>query len=244
MGFDEEQKDWIRRVMRRAGLAGTSDEVERLAGAIETSIKAVETDEREATTFREAHDALRDLFVMITEADPSIGLIRSRSLSLPVQAKAHVERRAMRLRPEDFGSEGAFWTWTQSARAEDLLSFLRLLIADGGTIIVGRSRPNGSRSRPRFEPIIMGLARGASGESKLSFYNGRPVAFKAGQLVMYLAVDWTLMTNEPPAAGRSEAKPFGELVHQVFGWLEWPGADQALRRYWDAVRRERTRTQT
>jgi hypothetical protein len=60
-------------------------------------------------------------------------------------------------------------------------------------------------------------------------------------LVMYLVVDWTLATGTRPDPGRSDAEPFGELVHHVFSWLALPGADQALRRYWEAVRSEAAR---
>ena len=39
--------------------------------------------------------------------------------------------------------------------------------------------------------------------------------------------------------------PFGDLVHQVFGWLGLPDATGALRRYWreweQGVERERVR---
>jgi hypothetical protein len=75
--------------------------------------------------------------------------------------------------------------------------------------------------------------------------NGRPRDDDALELISFLAVDWTLATEQPPVAGRSDKTPFGDLVHQVFGWLELPDATGALRRYWREwarrVERERLR---
>ena len=61
---------------------------------------------------------------------------------------------------------------------------------------------------------------------------GRPRDDDALELIAFLAVDWALATEQRPALGRSDQLPFGDLVHQVFGWLELPDAASALRRYW------------
>ena len=62
------------------------------------------------------------------------------------------------------------------------------------------------------------------------------------QLISFLAVDWTLATQRRPVPGRSDQTPFGDLVHQVFGWLELPDATGALRRYWRVEAKSRTAT--
>ena len=237
----EEHRDRIRLLLRNAGHSGTRHEVDRLAGAIEGSIETAHSDEADESPFREAHDALRELFRLITHVDPPVGLIRARAAGLPPRAGAYIASRAQRLNQTDFTSAQDFWNWTQSAPAGDLLRFLRLVVADGGLIVAGRKRPGGLRSQPRFEPSIMDVQRRTSSSPAASSNNGRPPATKADRLVMYLAVDWAVVIGEAPEPGRSDQKPFGDLVHQVFGWLKWPRADQALRRYWDAVRQEGAR---
>jgi hypothetical protein len=62
------------------------------------------------------------------------------------------------------------------------------------------------------------------------------------QADLLLAIDWLQATGKSPGPGRSDAQPFGALVHHVFGWLgKEVGAEPALRRYWQSVAAERRR---
>jgi hypothetical protein len=90
--------------------------------------------------------------------------------------------------------------------------------------------------------MILGVVRGSPDSSASRLPHGRRREFAADQLVMRLADDWTLATGAPPTQGRSDDKPFGELIHHVFGWLDKEvGAEAALRRYWQSVAAERRR---
>jgi hypothetical protein len=239
MQLDDEQKNWIRGTLQRSGIPASASEVEQFSSAVSNSILVFERELNDAALPREAHDQLRAIWKLVVRSDPPIGQIRAKLRSLPAPAAAYLERRATRILPDPLAaSGGSFIEWTRSAKASDLLAALRRVIAEGVQPIEGRRRANGRRSAPRLEPVIMGVARGsARGLSD----GGRPRATAVDQLVMYLAVDWTLTTGIRPDPGRSDAEPFGELVHQVFSWIGLPGADQALRRYWGEVRSEAAR---
>ena len=113
-----------------------------------------------------------------------------------------------------------------------LVEALRVLSADGGRIVPGRSRGGGKRSKSRLEPRI---SRQVRGTGTMAPTGGRPKNADQDTLVMHLAIDWYQATGERPEQGRSDATGFGELVHSVFDWLGELGATQALRRYWPIV---------
>lgn len=69
MRFDEEQKDWICRVVGRAGLAGTSHEFERLVTAINATMEAWEAERAGGAPLREQHEALRKIWRMMDADD-------------------------------------------------------------------------------------------------------------------------------------------------------------------------------
>ena len=240
MNFDDDQIDWIRLILRRAGVFNVEECAATLASAISSSIAVFTAERAAADTFRTSHDDLHAIWALVVSTDPPIGLIRTRLLSLPAPARSHLERRAERLWPTLFGrsySKADLEAWIRNADREVFLARLPHLLAEGAAVTVGRNRPSGRPSARRFEPIIMGVSRGRASAGG----HGRPRRQPADNLVMYLAVDWLVVTGQTPATGRSEAKPFGELVHRVFDWLNLSGADQALRRYWAAVAREKAR---
>ena len=123
----------------------------------------------------------------------------------------------------------------------DLVRVLRLITANGAAAVAGRSRSNGLKSRPLLEPMILGVVRGSPDASTSRLLQGRRPA-DIDNLVMLLAIDWLQAAGKSPGSGRSGGKPFGELVHHVFGWLgKEVGAEPALRRYWRSVAAERRR---
>jgi hypothetical protein len=61
-------------------------------------------------------------------------------------------------------------------------------------------------------------------------------------LVTHLAVDWDIASGSEPSPGRSDHTGFGDLVHCVFQWVNEPSPDQALRRYWNEVKKGRSRS--
>lgn len=99
-------------------------------------------------------------------------------------------------------------------------------------------------SRPPSKPPATAEQKADRSVSR-AIGNGRPRDDDALELISFLAVDFALATGQQPLRGRSDEKPFGDLVHRVFGWLELPDATGALRRYWrewaQKVERERAR---
>jgi hypothetical protein len=147
--------------------------------------------------------------------------------------------------------------WLADVPAKRLIEILPRSIAQGGMVLPGRRRGPERRSQRRYEPLILGVTRGApnkpSGPAKGAniaaeprmIGNGRARDDAALTLIAMLALDWVRATGKVPRSGRSDKTPFGDLVHQVFGWLELPDATGALRRYWrelaQRVERERLR---
>jgi hypothetical protein len=181
---------------------------------------------------RQAHNALRKIWLLSHEEDVPVGQLRALVLSLPRPTAEYLN-----MRPHQFTSRlldtagGDFLNWAKDAGAEELIETIHVLIGDGAKL-VSRSRGCGKRSKAKPEPVIFGQTRGDDdGVHK----GGRPRHDCQGNLVMYLAIDWTDATGAKPSHGRSDHTGFGDLVHCVFQWLDEPSADQALRRYWEAA---------
>jgi hypothetical protein len=206
---------------------------------IETSIAGLREARPDAGTFRQAHDALRDLWRLSHQADVPVRQLRTRLLKLPRLALDYLDMRARIVSPKLFDSvDDGFLTWAENADAEQLVKMIRTINADGASL-VSRGRGRGKRSRPRLEPVIFGQARGDGCSVNTG---GRPSQDARDELVMHLAVDWTIATDAEPLPGRSDHAGFGDLVHSVFQWLDEPSPDQALRRYWNEVEKSRSRS--
>jgi hypothetical protein len=195
-----------------------------------------------SATHRETHDALRSIWLLAHEDDPQIGLLRARIKRLPKSAIDYINRRAPRVIPKLFPGEplqgGGFLAWSEKANGGKLIHALRVLSADGGQIVDGRSRGRGKRSAPRVEPVIFGEARRAGTKAHKG---GRPSEDTRHELVMNLGLDWIRATDQMPEPGRSSETAFGDLVHGVFQWLDitkdpCEAATYALRRHWEEVR--------
>ena len=248
---DEEHREQLRSILKQAGQTGTNAEASALLEAISDNIKTYFRMAEEETAFRRSHDALRRIWMLTVRDHPPIGMIRARLANLPGPAQQFVERKAEALWPKLHGaafSREGFDDWIGTAKKDELVNHARLFVSEGGKIIPGRNRPDGKKSRGHLEPLIFGTTRripkSANDEfatPKAETAGGRPKAQAADDLVMWLAYDWTLATDAPPKAGRGDKKPFGDLVHRVFDWIKLPNPDQALRRYFNAVRREKSR---
>jgi hypothetical protein len=111
-----------------------------------------------------------------------------------------------------------FLSWAERAEGSDLVKALRVISADGGRRVPGRSRGDGKRSTERLEPQVLGQVRGSPGPKA---EGGRPSEKTRQELVMHLATDWLQATGQSPERGRSDQTGFGELAHSIFGWLDF-----------------------
>jgi hypothetical protein len=249
--LNEEKHAILCGVLRQAGVEPTKEVVERLLAAIESLMAAYRQDASQSTR-RERHDARRALLRLADEVDPPVAVIRKRIAELERTDIAEAEERARRLWSRVFPGESLesgfdFAAWLQTAEKEKLLEAVRTFFTDGGVAVPGRARPNGKRSKPHLEPLILGQARGAASaqsatkastgctESPPSPPGGRPRSDAEDDLVMHLAVKWQWITRLEVPPGRSDQTPFGSLVHHVFGWLGIETAEQSLRRYSEAL---------
>ena len=183
------------------------------------------------------------------QPDPPVGLIRALLKKLPDEVRAEVERRA----------ERRWSVYFAAVAPPNFVARLARRAPQGPTArtSAGRHLHRGAdSSRPRqghrsaFEAALRARDPGSrawgrsplrnhpnrragqAGQRRRSQQGGRPRDDTALELISFLAVDWALATGERPIAGRSDGTPFGDLAHQVFGWLALPDATGALRRYW------------
>jgi len=244
--FDEEQRLWLARLLRKENPIATRAEIDRFVEAVAASVVQWRSASamRPAAPTRQVHNAMRQLWLIASAPEPAIGLLKARLRALPSEAISAMEARAQLLWPRIFGAElppCGLNGWSKTAEAADLVRGLRLITANGAAAVAGRSRLNGRQSRPSIEPMILGVVRGSPDASLSRLLQGRRPA-GTDDLVMLLAIDWLQATGKSPGPGRSDGKPFGALVHHVFGWLDKEvGAEAALRRYWRSVAAERHR---
>jgi hypothetical protein len=240
--LEQEHREIVNACLRKHGIRLGQEAEKVFACNMQASIVAF-LDQKSASDrnvkYRQKHDALRAVWQLVWEDDVPIGQVRARLCSLPKQVTEFLHARARQVLAEMAGAAGSnFSGWVRDADAESLKKVIRLLSADGGKLVT-RSRGPGKRSSPRLEPLIFGHARGALQGAR---EGGRPGHDAQDALVMYLAIDWSLVTGAKPPPGRSDHTGFGELVHSVFQWLEEPSPGQALRRYWQAVKVQRSRS--
>jgi hypothetical protein len=244
--LDEELRDCLTRCLRKSGAMVPSEDIEQFLGRVARAISNFLRDEHDyAKTDREVHDALRALYKLTSEGDSPLGQIRARIKALPEQVVRQFDRLApgqipkhykdVRNEPMPAAEEqalrtGGFREWAQAADDRALVWAVQTLTTTGVSIVPGRARGGGKRSRARIEPDILGVARGAGNRASKG---GRPPDSAWG-LVGGLAEAWKHATGTYPPRGRSDARGFREAVYSIFQWLDRDGeAEYALRRFWE-----------
>lgn len=231
--LDDEHRSRLRDCFRKDGIQLSPEDANNFARSIELSIISFLKQKGDSTaTHREAFDALRDVWLLSQQDDAPVGQLRARLYGVPRTAVDYLVMRARQVIPTPFDSDVAFLAWAKDADDNSLVDTIRLLGADGAKR-VSRSRGGGTRSSDRVEPLIFGKARGAGDGTHRG---GRRSHHARDALVAHLAIDWDLATDSEPSPGRSDRSGFGDLVHSLFQWLDEPSPDQALRRYWSAVK--------
>src|ERR1700730_952761 len=201
--LDEEQRARVRDCLQKDNIAPQGAVFERLLLDIESSISPRYRAQRRRPR---GTAALRAIWVFADEDDPPVRVLRGLVKALPKPAVDYIDRRAPRtiskLFPADPFEGGTFLAWADKASGDKFVQALRVLSADGGQIVAGRSRGRGKRSSRRLEPVIFGEARGAGTKWRKG---GRPSEGARHELVMHLAVDWLRATGQMARPGRRRA---------------------------------------
>jgi hypothetical protein len=196
--LDDEHRSRISDCVRKDSIQLTYQGIVRFAHNIEILIVTfVKAKGNTTGSYRQARNALRDLWRLSHQADDdiSVRLPRARLQCLPKLALDYLDMRARLTSPELFDSvDGGFLTWAKDADATRLVEMIRIHSGVGARL-VSRSRGRGKRSRARLEPVIFGQARGDGGGVNTG---GRPSQDARDTLVMHLTVS-------PPALSRCRA---------------------------------------
>jgi hypothetical protein len=157
--LDDEHRNRIGDCVRKDDIQLNYQGIVDFAHNIETSIVTfLKAKANTRGSYRQARDALRDLWRLSHEADDdiSVRLLRARLLRLPKLALDYLDMRARLTSPELFDSvDFAFLAWAEKADAEKLVEMIHILSADGARLV---SRSRGKRSRASLEPVIWGQA--------------------------------------------------------------------------------------
>jgi hypothetical protein len=136
----------LRNILRSAGLSPTKAMLDALVEGVTTSIHAYQREEHKIPLSKQRR-ALRELLALSDQADRPIGQIRVRVAKLPNEIIAHLDMRATCLAGHLLSRPmpaGGVKTWAEKAPPEEL-SFLASVIREGGIIVKGRKRFDGSR---------------------------------------------------------------------------------------------------
>jgi hypothetical protein len=249
--LDGEQRRWVRTCLAKAGIKLDRKNFRLLMSDIDAAMSLFAASVPKLT-FRQQHDALRDLWLLANRPDPPIGLIRRRIAQLPAEVMSLIDARAWRIilaleqrnlclssrgekhwpmDLEAWRSAGGFRKWSATADGRTLIDALKACVATGSAM----GNPG------VLEPRILGIVRRGPGPKLLG---GRPRARLHHSLINRLAHAWCRCTARMPEPGRSDQTGFGDCVHSVFQWLGLghEEATYALRAYWAAFHsRERER---
>ena len=199
---------------------------------------------------RSAREDLRDLFMACAD-EKNAPKIRRKFPQLPALAREELLRRARARHPDLTGGADLTWeglcAWAQTCPDAELLDKLPGLIAAGRAQSYGQLRDNGYNSGPHVEPMIMGeLLRlkpvGEPVAARRSVHKGgHPQDHAVDDLVAELALLWLEATGKTPRSSRSDKQPFGRTAHLVLEKAGVGSPQNALRRYWALVKRNRSR---
>ena len=246
----ESDRDLLWRLLRESGSKAMPGEMEALVAGVKIALERYRQSKAEDHRRRSAREDLRDLFMACAD-EKKTPKIRRKFPQLPLLAREELLRRA-RARPPDWnGGANLTWeglcAWAQTCPDEEFLDQLPGLIAGGRAQSYGQTRDHGYNSDPHVEPMIMGelLRLKPVGEPTVvrkSVYKGGHPADKAvDDLVAELALLWLEVTGKTPPSSRSDKQPFGRMAHLVLEKAGVGSPQNALRRYWALVKRQRSR---
>ena len=200
-------------------------ELANLLIAYESSIQNI-------TTYRDASEALRDLFKMIERPKTPIDKIRKKFKTLPEIAREDVLRRAIWRFPEFLDQSLNHWedlcAWIDIIDDQKAIEIIPTIIATGRVWSEGQVRKNGKKSAPHIEPLILGRFRrfrlleandhGAdeANAQKLpdqpSPKGGRPKNVAIDNFLSDFCLIWIEATGHPPERLKGHKTPFIEAA--------------------------------
>ena len=214
-------------------------------------VQQLRAEKLEDTSYRDAHDALREIFQLIADPKGSFSRIRLKLKRLPQAARDEVIRRAKRRYPDLCGGDEITWVrfqhWVETCKESELLEKAQVLMATGRALSLGQERDDGHRSAFHIEPLILGQYRrlhhhepdGLSAPTKPK--GGRPGNVAVDDFLRCLGLLWLEATGQAPQAGKGARTPFVRMARLVLRCAGVRARDAALKRFWAAMRHDRDR---
>jgi hypothetical protein len=252
--------DLLAGVLKRGQISDRKSKAQRLLEAAESSAQQYRLEKGSNFQHGEVRKSLLLLWRAAERGEPKPTLLDLMTTSAPGTVK-YLTQRAERLWPS-LGLGPLFQSelpdWAQTATQHELATMLIHCCAEGRQFIEGRKRPQGKNSAGKFEPIILGLADGGSGNNTKRVpivytdpsFKPAPQISKAGRptvdaeldLILHLANDWYRITETFKAGGRSDHNPMVEFITSVFQWAGIMGVENALRVYWAELKFRKPRS--
>lgn len=252
--------DLLRRILKRANVSEQMSKAQRLLQEAEPSVSLYVACKDTDFQYGEVRKSLLKLWKAAEsgkEKAELTGLLSASSSS----AVEYLERRAERIWPVlGLGPlfQSGLLEWAQTATRDDLATMVLRCIAEGREFVEGRNRPSGRPSQGKFEPVILGMAEGATGKKSNKVpliltdpdFCPLPPTSKAGrssvdaeiELIASLANDWYRVTGQLKVGGRSDRNPMVEFVTSIFEWAAIDGVESALRVYWSEMKTRKARS--
>ena len=199
----------------------------------------------QTSTYRDAHEALRDLFKLMEASQPDIRLIRSKLGSLPPEATAFLLRRArqrLRLfRKHPHLGRLSLIQWLRSLSDQELLRLGRSLITTGFAWTFGQRRSKNLPAKLRLEPYVMGYARRLKRPDINWFVpqneprGGRPHQTAIDDFMISLGLLWVELTGLAPKAQRGRKSAFVEVAFLALAEARALAPDTAIKRFFQLI---------
>ena len=166
MNFTKEEtriaQEQLQKLLRDLFDDPTEEIIERLFLDTMASLNEFKTSISTSKKFRRSHDELRRLWKKCSLQAPKKSEIIKLASALSKETFDILRKRAEYLFPKwtqiQFNRKN-FDEWLAVASTKELAAVLMSCIAEATHVVPGRSRPNGTQSRPHLEPQIMGYVR-------------------------------------------------------------------------------------
>jgi len=199
----------------------------------------------QTATYRDAHEALRDLFKLMQASEPDMVLIRKKLGFLPQEATEFLLRRARQrfrlFRKHAHLGRLSLIHWLRSLSDQELLTLGRSLIATGLAWTFGQRRSKNRPAKLRLEPYIMGHARRLKRPDIDWFVpqkeqrGGRPHQTAIDNFMISIGLFWVELTGEAPKAQRGRMSPFVEVVLLALSEAGASAPNAAIKRFFQSI---------